>query len=166
MEALSSVSLLEELEDSQEGKYLSFLIGKEEYAVEIRYVTEIIGMQKITVLPDLPTFVKGVINLRGKVIPAVDVRLRFALEERSYDDRTCIIITRINDNSVGLIVDSVSEVLDIPQTQIDPPPRIRKGSESRFIKGLGKLENEVKIILDTHKLLFEEELDRIESAIA
>jgi purine-binding chemotaxis protein CheW len=165
MEALANVSLMEEQGDSQEGKYLSFLIGKEEYAVEIRFVTEIIGMQKITILPDLPVFVKGVINLRGKVIPAIDVRLRFGLDERTYDDRTCIVITRLNDSSVGLIVDSVSEVLDIPQNNIDPPPRIRKGSESRFIKGLGKLGSDVKIILDTHKLLFEEELEKIETSI-
>lgn len=153
------------IEDTQEGKFLAFKLSGEEYGLEIRYVTEIIGMQKITDLPDMPLFVKGVINLRGKVIPVIDVRLRFGVEEREYDDRTCIIVSDINSASVGLIVDSVNEVLDIPENQIDPPPKIQQGSESRFIKGLGKVEDEVKIILDVNKFLFDEELEMISGAV-
>jgi len=148
-------------EDTQEGKYLTFDVGKEEYGLEIRYVTEIIGMQNITSLPDVPNYVKGVINLRGKVIPVVDVRLRFNFEEREYDERTCTIVININDINVGLIVDSVREVMNISDSQIDPPPKVQKGAESRFIKGLGKVNDSVKIILDVNKFLFEEELEKI-----
>lgn len=160
-ETKTSVAFVQEMEDTQQDKYLAFQLAREEYAVEIRYITEIIGMQKVTELPDLPRFVRGVINLRGKVIPVVDIRLRFGLEERAYDERTCIVVTRINEVAVGLIVDYVKEVFDISKQNIDPPPRIKKGSESRFIQGLGKIDNNVKIILDVNRLLFEEEFDKI-----
>jgi len=146
----------EEEEDTQEDKYLTFLIGQEEYGIEIRYVTEIIGIQNITEVPDMPPFIKGVINLRGKVIPVMDVRLRFGVEARPYDDRTCIVVINIGDTLVGLIVDRVSEVLDIPKTDLEPPPRVRKGEESRFIQGMGKVGDKVKIILNAEKLLYEQ----------
>ncbi len=155
---------LEEVENTQEGKYLCFQLGKEEYAIEIRYVMEIIGLQKITPLPELPDFVKGVVNLRGKVIPVVDVRLRFGFEERAYDERTCIIVTNIDDVNVGLIVDEVNEVLDIPASQIDPPPKVKKGEGSRFIAGLGKTEDRVTIILNMQKFLFSEEVQELSRA--
>ena len=158
-------SELEEQEDTQEGKYLTFQIGKEEYGIEIRYVTEIIGIQKITDLPDTPDYVKGVINLRGKVIPVLDVRLRFGLVERDYDERTCIIVVNINGTSVGLIVDSVSEVLDIPSNDVELPPKVNKGGGSRYIQGLGKVGESVKILLNIHRLLFDEELEQIIEAI-
>ncbi len=161
MEEEKNMLAAEQSEDTQEGKFLTFPIGKEEFAIEIRYVTEIIGIQKITDLPDMPDFIKGVINLRGKVIPVIDVRMRFGLEKREYDERTCIVVVRINAISVGLIVDSVKEVIDIAGSQIDPPPSVNKGSESRFIQGLGKVDDEVKIILDVDQLLFEEELEQI-----
>ncbi len=146
---------LEQEEDTQEGKFLTFPIGKEEYGIEIRFVTEIIGIQKITDLPDMPAYVKGVINLRGKVIPVIDVRLRFGFEERDYDERTCIVVVNINEVAV----------LDIPAGQIDPPPSVRKGAESRYIQGLGKVGDDVKIILDVNKLLFEEELEKLTGSV-
>ncbi len=148
-------------EDSQEDKYLTFKIGKEEYAIDIQFVTEIIGIQKITDLPDVPVYVKGVINLRGKVIPVIEVRLRFGFEERPYDERTCIVVVNLENVSVGLIVDSVNEVLDIPGERIDPPPAVRKGTESRYVQGLGKVDEDVKIILNINKLLFAEEFQEI-----
>jgi purine-binding chemotaxis protein CheW len=144
-------------EDTQEDKYLTFILNREEYGIEIRHVTEIIGMQNITVVPDMPSYVRGVINLRGKVIPVMDVRLRFGLGERDYDDRTCIIVINIDDQSVGLIVDRVSEVLDIPKGEIEPPPRVRKGESSRFIQGMGKAGGQTKILLHAYQLLFDEE---------
>ncbi len=144
------------------GRYLTFAIENEEYGIEIRDVTEIIGIQTITDLPDTPYYVKGVINLRGKVIPVIDVRLRFNFEERKYDDRTCIVVVNINNSSIGLIVDTVSEVIDIPSDDVDPPPQINKNSESRYIAGLGKFENKVKILLDTKKFLFDEELQSLQ----
>jgi len=145
----------EEDEDTQEDKYLTFVLNGEEYGIEIRHVTEIIGIQNITVVPDMPHYIKGVINLRGKVIPVMDVRLRFCLEEREYDDRTCIIVINIEEQSVGMIVDRVSEVLDIPKDDVEPPPKVKKGESSRFIKGMGKVDGRVKILLDEYQLLFD-----------
>jgi len=144
-------------------KYLTFAIENEEYGIEIRDVTEIIGIQTITGLPDTPQYIKGVINLRGKVVPVIDVRLRFNFEERGYDDRTCIIVVNINNSSIGLIVDTVSEVIDIPSEDVDPPQLINKDSENRYIAGFGKFENKVKILLNTKKLLFDEDLPSLQS---
>ena len=155
----------EEQEDTQADKYLTFVMGGESYGVEMRHVTEIIGMQKITPVPDTPDFVKGIINLRGKVIPVMDVRLRFRMEAREYDDRTCIIVIHVGTTTVGLVVDTVSEVLDIPSKQIEDPPRMG-GRTSRFMKGIGKVGEEVKIVLDAEKLINEEELDEMNSAVA
>ena len=155
-----------EMEDTQEGKFLTFILGNEEYGIEIRNVTEIIGIQSITDLPDTPSFVKGVINLRGKVIPLIDVRLRFNFDEKEYDDRTCIIVVNIENMSVGLIVDTVSEVMEIPEGDIEPPPKVNNKAGSRYIKGLGKVGEEVKILLDTHKLLFGDEIEQITESIA
>jgi purine-binding chemotaxis protein CheW len=153
--------LLEAQEDTQEGKYLTFSMGKEEYGIEIRNVTEIIGIQNITDLPDMPNYVKGVINLRGKVIPVMDVRLRFGLVERAYDERTCIIVVNIRNAAVGLIVDSVSEVVDIAAEQIEPPPLVRAGQSSRYVSGLGHVENTVKILLSISDLLYEGEMENM-----
>jgi purine-binding chemotaxis protein CheW len=148
----------EDGEDTQENKYLTFIIGKEDYGIEIRYVTEIIGIQNITEVPDMPHYVKGVINLRGKVIPVMDVRLRFGVEERPYDGRTCIIVININNRPpVGLIVDRVLDVLDIPESEIEPPPMMRKGKSNCFIQGMGKVGDQVKLLLNANKLLFDEE---------
>ncbi|MDD4334947.1 MAG: chemotaxis protein CheW [Desulfotomaculaceae bacterium] len=145
----------EEDEDTQEDKFLTFVLNGEEYGIEIRHVTEIIGIQNITAVPDMPHYIKGVINLRGKVIPVMDVRLRFGVEEREYDDRTCIIVINIEEQSVGMIVDRVSEVLDIPKSEVEPPPKVKKGESSRFIKGMGKVDERVKILLNEYQLLFD-----------
>jgi purine-binding chemotaxis protein CheW len=136
-----------------EEKYLTFTIGEEEFGLNIRNVTEIVGIQKITELPDVPEYIKGVINLRGKVIPVIDMRLRFALDEREYDERTCIIVVDVNGQSVGLIVDTVSEVLDISQDQIDPPPHMVDDDSNEFIEGIGRVESEVKILLNITKVV-------------
>ena len=158
---LNASLLAEQNEDTQEGKFLTFVLGNEEYGIEIRNVTEIIGIQKITDLPDVPHYVKGVINLRGKVIPVVDVRIRFGLPERAYDERTCIVVVNIKDISVGLIVDSVSEVLDIPDEDIEPPPKVNMGASSRYIRSLGKVGEDVKILLEVHKLFFDNEVEQM-----
>lgn len=152
-------------EDTQKGKYLTFQLGDEEYGIEISNVTEIIGIQTITDLPDTPHFMKGVINLRGKVIPVIDVRLKFNLEAKAYADRTCIIVVNIRNMSVGLIVDTVSEVMDIPDKNVEDAPKVNNSAGGRYIKGLGKVEDKVKILLDTHKLLFGDEMDQISEAM-
>ena len=113
----------DEQEDTQEGKFLTFHLGNEDYGIEIRYVTEIIGIQKITEVPDMPSFIIGVINLRGKVIPVMDVRSRFRLPTKEFDDRTCIIVVNLNETPVGLVVDAVNGDDAIPGAQIEPPRR-------------------------------------------
>lgn len=154
----------DEDEDTQKDKYLTFHLGDEDYGLEIKYVTEIISIQKITEVPDLPNFVKGVINLRGQVIPTLDLRLRFGLQPRDYDERTCVIITRMNEMPVGIIVDTVNEVMDIPAENVTPPPSIQKGAAHRFIQGLGRVGDSVKIILNAEKLLHGDELEMLEAA--
>ncbi len=154
----------EDDEDTQKDKFLTFQVGTEEFGISIRHVTEIIGLQKITDVPDMPGFIKGVINLRGKVIPVMDVRSRFKLESREYDDRTCIVVVNIKDKSVGLVVDRVSEVADIPESQIEPPAQIGSGTASRYIQGMGKIDEDVKILLDVDRLLYEDELESISQA--
>lgn len=150
--------------NSQENKYLLFHIGDEMYGIGIMHVTDIIELQKITSVPDMPEYIKGVINLRGKVIPVMDLRLRFAMPARDYDDRTCIIIIQVNEISVGLIVDTVSEVRDILKEDIDPPPAFRSSSSAeRYISGLGKVEGEVRILLDVDKILQRGDMERLES---
>jgi purine-binding chemotaxis protein CheW len=151
-------------EDTQVNKYLSFKLDNKIYGIEIKNVNEIIEMQEITEVPDMPKFIKGVINLRGKIIPVMDMRVRFRMPIRDYDDRTCIIIINIDNLTVGLIVDTVTEVLRIPAENISEPPRF-KGSENRFVSGIGRVGDEVKIILDTEKILYEEEMEAISSMV-
>ena len=152
---------LDEEEDSQKDKYLTFHIANEDFGIEIAYVTEIVGIQNITEVPDMPPFVKGVINLRGQVIPVIDVRIRFGLPSRAYDDRTCVVVVNINSTSIGLLVDTVNEVLNIPAEQVSPPPAIHSGSGGRYIQGMGKVGDTVKILLDVNRLLYEKELETL-----
>lgn len=148
-------------EDTQKDKYLTFSLGREDYGIEIRYVTEIIGIQTITEVPELPDYVKGIINLRGKIIPVMDVRLRFKKEPADYNDRTCIIVVDIKNISIGLIVDSVKEVLPIAEENIVPPPEMGNNTQNRFLKSIGKAGNEVKLIIDCEKLIKDEEAQNI-----
>jgi len=143
----------QKISEIEEGKFLTFNLGDEEYGIPINTVIEIIGIQKITELPDLPFYIKGAINLRGKVIPVIDVRLRFQMPAREYDERTCVIVIQLAEQIVGFIVDSVSEVMDIASSQIDPPPSINQSNKNRYIKGIGKAEDSMKILLDVEKLI-------------
>ncbi len=152
-------------EDTQKGRFLTFSLGKESYGIEIIYVTEIIGIQTITEIPELPEYVRGIINLRGKLIPLMDVRLRFKKEPREYNDRTCVIVVDIKDISIGLIVDGVSEVLTIPEQDIVEPPQMNRGINNRYIKNIGKVGNDVKLLLDCEKLLTDDELQYLNEAL-
>lgn len=152
---------METSEDTQKGKFLAFSVGREAYGIEIKFVTEIIGIQDITEVPELPNYVTGIINLRGKIIPVIDVRLRFKKEPKEYNDRTCIVVIDIKKTSVGLIVDNVAEVINIDDSNIVPPPDIKAGFHNRYVRGIGKVGNEVKLLLDCDKLLNDEELDKI-----
>lgn len=166
---MADVELLAEDDEGSSGdnKYLLCKIGTEEYGVDIANVQSIEELQKIIAVPDLPGYVKGVINLRGSVIPVIDLRLKFNMEERRYDDRTCIVIARIWGTDIGLIVDTVSEVHDIPESNIDPPPAFKDqtGGE-KYIAGLGKIGEEVKIILDVSKLFRDDEIKEFAESTA
>jgi purine-binding chemotaxis protein CheW len=152
---ISSERMADDLESAELHKYLTFVLGNVYYGIYIQFVREIIGMQDITVVPDVPPFIKGVINLRGKVIPVMDVRRRFNMESRPYDDRTCIIVIHVGDWLVGLVVDTVSEVLDIPEADIEPPPEAFGFGlrQDHFIAGMGKVGDEVRMLIDVQKLL-------------
>lgn len=145
-------------EDTQHGRYLTFMLGKEVFAVEIKYVTEIIGIQPITPIPQVSHYVKGIINLRGKIITVIDMRLKFQKEPAPYNDRTCIIVIDISDISVGLIVDNVAEVLSIADGDIVPPPDSKTGFQNKYIAGIGKVDDNVKLLLDCQMLLSGNEL--------
>ncbi|WP_462324323.1 chemotaxis protein CheW [Desulfoplanes sp.] len=136
---------------------VTFSIGEEEFGVEILKVQEIIRMLEITRVPKAPEFVEGVINLRGKVIPVIDLRLRFGLKAKVHDKKTRIIVIEINQMIVGFVVDAVSEVLRIPAGTIEPPPPVISGLDSEYISGVGKLDDRLLIMLDLNRLLSKEE---------
>ncbi len=138
---------------AKQGKYLTFALGTEEYGLEILSVREIIGLMEITAIPEVSDYVKGVINLRGKVIPVIDLRLKFGMPKMEYTKETCIIVLNMNSNFIGIIVDKVCEVLDIAQNDIEPPPEFGSSVSTDFIIGMGKVGNKVKILLDMQKVL-------------
>jgi purine-binding chemotaxis protein CheW len=158
-------TFLEEQEDTQHGRYLTFNLGEEVFGLEIRYVTEIIGIQPITKLPEVASYIKGIINLRGKIIPVIDMRLKFGKEPAEYDDRTCIVVIDTQELVVGLIVDKVSEVMVIEDADIVPPPDYRTGIRNRYIQGIGKVDGNVKLLLDCKLLLDGEETTEIREII-
>lgn len=138
------------------GKFLTFMLSDEEYGLEILKVREINGIMEITKVPQTPDFVEGVINLRGKVIPVIDLRSKFGLPRIEYTDQTCIIVVDIG-TMVGVVVDTVSEVHDIASAQIEPPPHLGAAVNVDFILGMGKVKDEVKILLDIDKVLSSDE---------
>lgn len=143
-------------------KYLTFKLASEEYGVEILKVREIIGVMDITAVPRMPVYMKGVINLRGRVIPVVDLRLRFGLKEIEHTEQTCIIVVDVG-RVISIVVDSVSEVLDIKGENISPPPSIGGSVDTSFILGMGKVDESVTILLDIDKVLTPDELQVVAS---
>ena len=137
----------------REGKYLTFALGDEEYGIDALRVQGILGMQPITPMPQAPHFVKGVINLRGKVIPVIDTRLKFGMEEIEHTSETCIIVVDVSGTWMGMIVDTVKEVMDIRDDQIEDPPRFGSSSDHEAIRGLGKVGDQVKILLNIDKVM-------------
>lgn len=138
---------------AKEGKYLTFALGHEEYGLEILQVREIIGLMDITAVPQVPEYVKGVINLRGKIIPVVDLRLKFNMPRIDYTSETCIIVLNVNNTLMGIIVDHVSEVLDISTDSIEATPQFGGNIHTDYITGIGKIGEKVKILLDIEKVL-------------
>ncbi|HEV8038620.1 MAG TPA: chemotaxis protein CheW [Bryobacteraceae bacterium] len=145
--------------DPRAGKYLTFQLGKEEFAVQVLHVREIMGVQEITAVPQMPVHVKGVLNLRGKVIPVVDLRLKFRLPEMEYTQRTCIIVVQVDGHagkiSTGIIVDGVSEVLTLQAADIEDTPDFGMGAATPYLLGLAKIKGKVKILLDINKVIHE-----------
>jgi len=152
----------------REGKYLTFSLAEEEYGIGILKIKEIIGMMPITSVPQTPEFVKGVINLRGKVIPVIDLRLRFGMGEIDYTERTCIIVVEIEGESgtvmIGIVVDAVSEVLNIKGEDIAETPTFGTKLNTDYILGMAKMEGGVKILLDIDRVLSTEEVAVLEKA--
>ena len=154
-------SLAEKKKIEQEEKYLAFILGNEIYGIEILRVREIIGLMDITTVPQTPNYMKGVINLRGKVIPVIDLRLKFSMQEEDYTQETCVIVTEVNNTSIGIIVDSVSEVLEIKSEEIEETPSFGQGIDTDFIMGMGKTREKIIILLDIKVVLSSEELEMV-----
>ena len=150
------------------GKYLTFMLAGEEYGICILKIKEIIGMMPITTVPQTPEFFKGVINLRGMVIPVMDLRLKFGMEAMEYNDRTCIVVVEMEGCSekvqIGIVVDAVSEVLNIVEKDIEETPAFGTRQKTDYIMGMAKMDGGVKILLDIDRVLSSQEIAILESA--
>jgi purine-binding chemotaxis protein CheW len=148
-------------QNGREGKYLTFSLGREEYGTGILKIKEIIGMMPVTPIPQTPDYVKGVINLRGKVIPVIDLRLRFGMESIGYTERTCIVVVEIGENGshlpIGIVVDAVSEVVNIKGADIEDTPDFGTRLRTDYILGMAKINGSVKILLDIDRVLTNQE---------
>lgn len=155
--------LLDEEEDTQKGKYMTFGSSGESYGIALQYINEIIGIQPITKIPEVEGYIKGLINLRGKIIPVVDVRLRFRQEPLEYTDRTCIIIIQVKNVVVGLIIEKIEGVVAIEDSNIEPPPSLSAGrTKNHYIYGIGKVDDSVILLLEPQKLIRDEEIELFE----
>ena len=155
----------EELEDdAQRGKFMTFRTGKEYFGINISYVNEIIMMQPITAIPEAEDYIKGLINLRGKIIPVIDVRTRFKMEPQEYTDRTCIIVINVKTTVSGLIVEQIAEVDTISEDDIVPPPSLghKEHEHNKYVYGLARTGDSVKLLIDPEKLIKDEDLEVIE----
>lgn len=155
----------EEKNDELEKEYLTFWTDNELFGIPISNVVQIISMQGITSLPDFPAYAKGVINLRGIIIPVIDVRIRFGKPEAEYNDSTCIIVTSIDENYMGFIVDSVDEVTDIDTDNITPPPKVSKDITNRYLTGIGQVGDKVVLLIDPAKILTENEFEEVSQTV-
>ncbi len=152
-----------EEEDSQKGKFMTFQIGKEFFGISISYVNEIIAMQPIAAIPEVDDYIKGLINLRGKIIPVIDVRVRFKMEPTEYTDRTCIIVIDVKSTMIGLIVEKIAEVDTIADESIMPPPSLgRKDHErNKYVYGLARTGDMVKLLIDPERLIRQEDVEAV-----
>src|SRR5438270_9759364 len=155
--------------DARAGKYLTFRLANEEFGIKVLKVREIMGLQEITAVPQTPGYVKGVINLRGKVVPVVDLRLKFSLPAAEYTQRTCIIVTQVQGESapimVGIVVDGVSEVLNLTGPEIEDTPDFGEEVSTGYLLGMAKVKDKVKILLDIDKVLSSQELNNLNAIL-
>ena len=156
------------MSDSLAGKYLTFILDNEEYGIALLKVKEIIGMMPITTVPQTPEYVKGVINLRGKVIPVSDLRLRFGMSAADYTDRTCIIVVEIKGEAatiqIGIVVDAVSEVMNIKAEEVEEAPSFGTKVETDYILGMANMDGQVKILLDIDRVLTDDVMAKVPHA--
>ena len=152
--------------DAQKVMYMTFKSGNEYFGMKIQYVSEIIPYQAITAIPETEEYIKGLINLRGKIIPVIDISLRFKQEPFEYNDRTCIIVLNVQSTVVGLIIEKIAEVVEIQEENILPPPSIGKSDrvQNKYVYGIGKVGDSVKLLLDPEKLLNDEDMSALEQA--
>ena len=143
-------------DDTIKDQYLTFVIEDEEYGVEVAYVKEIMKMRSITKVPEMPSFVEGILNLRGDLIGVLDVRKRFGKPTKEYDVETCIIVITYNEYTLGLIVDAVQETTIIPEDRIAPPPSAKLNFANQFIRNIGRVDDGVKLLLDVERFLLQE----------
>lgn len=148
-------------EDTLKDKYLTFYTDNQLYGIPISDVVQIVGMQEITQVPEFPSYAKGIINLRGTIIPIIDVRLRLRKEEIGYNERTCIIVTNIKGSHLGFIVDSVNEVTNIYNENISNPPQMGSDYVNTYITGIAKLNEKIILIIDLKKILNDKEINFI-----
>ena len=162
-DATAQIEQVNKAVQDREGKYLTFALGPEEYGLEILKVREIMGIMEITAVPQTPAHVRGVINLRGKVIPVIDLRAKFGMESTETTDQTCIIVVEITQQgqgfNTGIVVDRVQEVLDIAGENIEDTPQFGSNVATDFILGMGKIGDSVKILLDIDRVLASDELE-------
>jgi purine-binding chemotaxis protein CheW len=153
------------------GKYLTFALGEESYAVDVRKVREIIRLANITSVPQMPGFIRGVINLRGKIIPVIELRVRFGLPNAATTDKTCIVVVQIQTSAqtrreTGLIVDNVEEVLNLTANDIEPTPDFGSQVDTEYLLGMAKVKGVVKMLLDLDRVLGSEEAEALEQVAA
>jgi purine-binding chemotaxis protein CheW len=155
--------------DARAGKYLTFQLAQEEFGIRVLKVREIMGLQEITAVPQTPGHVKGVINLRGKVVPVIDLRLKFGMQAAEYTQRTCIIVTQVQGEStsvmMGIVVDGVSEVLNLSGTEIEDTPDFGDSSGTQYLLGMAKVKGKVKILLDIDRVLSTLELHNLSAVL-
>jgi purine-binding chemotaxis protein CheW len=155
-----------ETDNTSKDMYLTFKLEDEAYGFDISYVTEIVGIQPITPIPEAAGYMKGIMNLRGRIIPVIDLRLKFGRQEKEYDGRTCIIVISYGNTVIGFIVDSVSEVITLKEDQLVPLPSYGKELKENYVKYIGKAANGIKLLLDCSRIIEKDELNMIEDLIA
>ncbi|WP_283607803.1 chemotaxis protein CheW [Faecalispora anaeroviscerum] len=163
---IDTIDFLDTANQELDGKYLTFFLDNQLFGVPISDVVQIIGMQEITPVPDSPVYAKGIINLRGSIIPLIDIRLRFGKPELEYNDRTCIIVTKLEETYIGFLVDSVNEVSVIEEENISATPTVISGnSTNTYVTGIGRLHGKVVLLVDPKKILNNEEMKQVEKVL-
>lgn len=155
-----NASILEE-NNGLTSKFLTFYLDNQIFAIPVANVIQIVGIQKITSIPEYPDYAKGIINLRDSMIPVIDMRLRLKRTEQAYNERTCTIVTNIHDTAIGLIVDGVDEVVEITSDKISSPPNMKNKITQNYVSGIAKLRDKIILLLDTDEILYRKDFETL-----